>query len=244
MLPPRDEVLLFCRPTDEQCTMYKEMTSAQRGQGLRMEATADALTTLTNLRKLCAHPRWNSASNASKSEGRMDDNYVARSGKLMVLNSLLQSIRAHAPDDKIVIVSNFTSALSLIQDAILRPQGLSYQRLDGSTELFQRHGIVETFNKTSASRNFAFLLSSKAGGCGLNLIGGQSACWAIQELQLNSQCQCQSSCACFVSLSPPALECHSQSSRDVRPRLVRTENSWFIPRFTLKLSYSSPILHP
>jgi DNA repair and recombination protein RAD54 and RAD54-like protein len=175
MLPPREEVLLFCRPTAEQCTVYQEMTSAQRGQPLRMEATADALTTLTNLRKLCAHPRWNSAPNASKSEGTMDENYVARSGKLMILNLLLQSIRAHAPDDKIVIVSNFTSALSLIQDSILRPQGLSYQRLDGSTELSQRHGIVDTFNKTSACRNFAFLLSSKAGGCGLNLIGGQSA---------------------------------------------------------------------
>ena len=162
-LPPRQEGLLFCRPTKLQCDKYRELTK----KGLRtLDATAEALTTLINIRKLCAHPDLNETPNYERAA-----DYVARSGKLCVLQSLLLSIHRQAPDDKVVIVSNFTQALSLIEDLVLRPNNLTYQRLDGSIELSKRHGVVDTFNKTSAGRNFAFLLSSKAGGCGLNLIG-------------------------------------------------------------------------
>ena len=44
-------------------------------------------------------------------------------------------------------------------------------RLDGSVSISKRQQLVKQFNDPSANQ-FAFLLSSKAGGCGLNLIGG------------------------------------------------------------------------
>ncbi len=44
-------------------------------------------------------------------------------------------------------------------------------RLDGSTSISKRQKLVKAFNDP-AQRQFVFLLSSKAGGCGLNLIGG------------------------------------------------------------------------
>ena len=44
-------------------------------------------------------------------------------------------------------------------------------RLDGSVTISKRQALVKQFNDMSANQ-FAFLLSSKAGGCGLNLIGG------------------------------------------------------------------------
>ena len=162
-LPPREEVLLFCRPSEEQCNLYHQMTK----RGLK-SLEAEALQILTNIRKLCAHPNCD-ASAMPQNETPKD--FVERSGKLSVLQSLLLATREQTPDDKVVIVSNYTSALSLIEDYVLRPNELTYQRLDGSIELSKRHGVVDTFNKTSAARNFAFLLSSKAGGCGLNLIG-------------------------------------------------------------------------
>jgi len=90
---------------------------------------------------------------------------------LLNLDALLKAIRCTAPDDKVIIVSNFTSALSLIEALILEPRHLSYLRLDGLTKLQQRQALVDTFNQSSAERNFCFLLSSKAGGCGLNLVG-------------------------------------------------------------------------
>ena len=65
-----------------------------------------------------------------------------------------------------------TSALTLIETTLCRPRGWSTVRLDGSVEQRARRDAVDAFNRGSAERSFVFLLSSKAGGCGLNLIGG------------------------------------------------------------------------
>ena len=200
MLPPRAEVLLFCRPTSMQCQLYKQITN-QHGTSGSIGATSDALTALTNLRKICAHPALfvdTTLVGTNSSSGCTTTATVNLSGKLKLLDALLTTIRAKAPQDKVVVVSNYTSActwtfafvvviflplsqsyrllaVSIIEDRILKARGLTYIRLDGSTELSNRQGIVDLFNKTSAQRSFAFLLSSKAGGCGLNLIGGVSS---------------------------------------------------------------------
>ena len=167
MLPPRQEVMLFCRPSLLQCSLYHQLTSSQRKGINGRGATTDALKTLTSLRKLCLHP-----SLLNSEEDRTTKlASIAESGKLALLDHLLVKIQSSAPDDKVVIVSNFTSALGLIERSILKPRSLSYVRLDGSTELSNRQAVVDTFNQTSSERTFAFLLSSKAGGCGLNLIG-------------------------------------------------------------------------
>lgn len=153
MLPPRTEVLLFCQPTQQQCTLYRSIAKVEDG---------DALSALTSLRKVCLHPAL------------IDERYdggLGLSGKLVVLKELLCSIRKNAPNDKVVVVSNFTSALSLIETLLLQPSKLSYLRLDGSTDVQNRQTLVESFNRTSSDHSFCFLLSSKAGGIGLNLIG-------------------------------------------------------------------------
>ena len=70
-----------------------------------------------------------------------------------------------------MIVSNFTSTLTVIEDAILKPNKLNFLRLDGSISSADRQPLVDTFNRTNADMNFALTLSSKAGGVGLNIIG-------------------------------------------------------------------------
>lgn len=99
------------------------------------------------------------------------DNGVDHSGKMIVLSGLIDSIREHHPTDKVVIISNFTSALTVLESSILHKKNLPFVRLDGSVELSARQPMVDSFNNGSANHSFAFLLSSKAGGCGLNLIG-------------------------------------------------------------------------
>lgn len=90
------------------------------------------------------------------------------SGKLMVLDVMLASIKSNT-DDKIVLVSNYTQTLDLFEK-LCRKRGYGYFRLDGSMTVKKRGKIVDEFNQSDASR-FIFMLSSKAGGCGLNLIG-------------------------------------------------------------------------
>ena len=166
LLPPRTEVLLFCRPTDRQCEMYQSIAhraSKSIGSIGGIDDCNNPLMLLTELRKLCTHPAL-----LDNTDEAAD---ASLSGKLGVLSNLLDSIRRNNPTDKVVIVSNFTSALTVIETSILRKKGLSFLRLDGSTDNKSRGALVDTFNNCSVEHSFAFLLSSKAGGCGLNLIG-------------------------------------------------------------------------
>lgn len=89
-------------------------------------------------------------------------------GKLMLLDIMLASIKTNC-DDKIVLVSNYTQTLDLFE-RLCRKRGYIYVRLDGSMSIKKRSKVVNDFNK-SDSPHFIFMLSSKAGGCGLNLIG-------------------------------------------------------------------------
>jgi hypothetical protein len=173
ILPPRTEALLFCQPSTRQKNLYLELAAGNRS--LSTFGT-DALTTLTALRKICSHPflHQQQDSDEEPQDLKMTEDPArarAMSGKLVVLDALLASIRNTAPEDKVVIVSNFTSALSLIESLVLQPRRHSFLRLDGTVDLKNRQTLVDTFNRTSAENNFCFLLSSKAGGCGLNLVG-------------------------------------------------------------------------
>ena len=81
---------------------------------------------------------------------------------------MLASIRSSS-DDKVVLISNFTQTLDLFEK-LARKRGYTFVRLDGSSTIKKRGKLVDNFNDPK-SDVFLFLLSSKAGGCGLNLIG-------------------------------------------------------------------------
>ena len=164
MLPPRTEALLFCRPTKVQCKLYRSACSS-----INLSNISDALTTLITLRKICAHPVLDNNKDCREAKHGPHVSEVLLSGKMIVLHNLLQQIREGACSDKVVIVSNFTSVLSLVERLILQPCSYTYLRLDGTTK--DRQALVDTFNRTSVDRSFCFLLSSKAGGCGLNIVG-------------------------------------------------------------------------
>jgi DNA repair and recombination protein RAD54 and RAD54-like protein len=93
------------------------------------------------------------------------------SGKMFVLYRLIKEMRKPGNGgDKIVIISNYTQTLDLI-GRMCRENSWGFCRLDGSVTMKKRQKMVDDFNDPSSSL-IAFLLSSKAGGCGLNLIGG------------------------------------------------------------------------
>jgi DNA repair and recombination RAD54-like protein len=181
ILPPRMELLLFCRPSEKQCELYREISyraSKSIGSIGGREESENPLMLLTELRKLCTHPSLLNKEEESSLLGKD----VSLSGKLVVLENLLDSIREHHPNDKVVIISNFTTALSVIETCILREKKLPFVRLDGSVELSARQPMVDSFNSGSVNHSFAFLLSSKAGGCGLNLIGANRLIMVDGEL--------------------------------------------------------------
>ncbi len=66
-------------------------------------------------------------------------------------------------------MSNYTQTLDMFEK-LCRLRNYGYVRLDGSMSIKKRAKVVDQFNDPT-SAHFIFMLSSKAGGCGLNLIG-------------------------------------------------------------------------
>jgi SNF2 family DNA or RNA helicase len=100
------------------------------------------------------------------------------SGKVMVLEKMLETTRRNTKD-KVVIVSSFTKTLDLLEKIFVGKKW-PLVRLDGSTDMAHRNHAVEKFQRDPSV--FLFLLSTKAGGTGLNLFAANrlvlfDSCW-------------------------------------------------------------------
>jgi len=91
------------------------------------------------------------------------------SGKMLILHALMKQLFL-ARKERIVVISVFMTTLDLIE-TLCEQEGWPSCKLGGSTPAKKRKQFNDEFNNPN-SGYFAFLLSSKAGGCGLNLIGG------------------------------------------------------------------------
>ena len=96
---------------------------------------------------------------------------VASSGKLAVLDRLLAKLQSKG--HRVVLFSMFTSMLDILED-VIRLRGYRYCRLDGSTNRVQRNVNIASFNAKD-SPYFIFLMSTKAGGLGVNLQSADTA---------------------------------------------------------------------
>ncbi|XP_014551233.1 hypothetical protein COCVIDRAFT_113502 [Bipolaris victoriae FI3] len=179
-LPPKTEHIVFCRPTKGQAETYRAILDSPTFR-LALGSTDIALQLINVLKKVCNSP------SLLKSSKDNDDtpsemlqsiiplipskilNSSASSAKLRLLDSLVHSIYT-TTEEKIVIVSNYTTTLDMIE-RLLVSLSYTFLRLDGSTPASKRQALVEKFNKTPKTTSFAFLLSAKSGGVGLNLIG-------------------------------------------------------------------------
>jgi DNA repair and recombination protein RAD54B len=130
------------------------------------------------LKKLCNSPSLLIKDAAEAEEGTVKSLLTkvpasslmsAGSSKLQVLDEFLHLVHTKT-QEKVVVVSNYTATLDMI-GKLMTSLDYPFLRLDGSTPANQRQGLVDKFNRTSANNCFVFLLSAKAGGVGLNLIG-------------------------------------------------------------------------
>lgn len=171
-LPPKTDIVLFCKPTQTQICAFKDILQGNDVNIQSMNSNS-SLALITLLKKVCNSPSliYNDAySNAILKDTSLSKRYetALSSGKLKVLMTILERIKNITEGEKVVIVSNYTQTLDIIQN-LMSSAGMRICRLDGSTPSKQRDGIVTSFNRDPTL--FAFLLSAKSGGVGLNLIG-------------------------------------------------------------------------
>uniref|UniRef100_A0A4W3GQL3 SWI/SNF related BAF chromatin remodeling complex subunit ATPase 4a n=1 Tax=Callorhinchus milii TaxID=7868 RepID=A0A4W3GQL3_CALMI len=176
-LPEKVEYVIKCDMSALQRVLYRHMQAKgvlltdgsekdKKGKG----GTKTLMNTIMQLRKICNHPYMFQHIEESFSEhlgftgGIVADLYRA-SGKFELLDRILPKLRA--TNHKVLLFCQMTSLMTIMEDYFAY-RSFKYLRLDGTTKSEDRGMLLKTFNEPG-SHYFIFLLSTRAGGLGLNL---------------------------------------------------------------------------
>ena len=160
-LPDKTVSILNNEMQDEQLKIYTSyMANAKREVNEELKENGfeksqmKILALLMRLRQICCHPSL------------FISNYTGESSKL---NQCIEVIKdAVLSGHKILLFSSYSSMLEIIGEE-LKKENIKHFKLTGQTKVGDRLKLVEEFNNSSDIK--VFLISLKAGGTGLNLIG-------------------------------------------------------------------------
>lgn len=191
-LPPKEETILEVSLTPIQKQFYKaiyDRNTAFLFKGAKPSNAPSLMNVVMELRKCCNHPFLirgaedriieDAAESEKKVFSEKNKNYippidyakltgeqlVKSSGKFVLLSKLLPKL--FSGGHKVLIFSQMVRVLDLLQE-LLQLNHYRYERLDGSTSASARNAAVDRFRRESFKR-FVMLLSTRAGGLGLNL---------------------------------------------------------------------------
>lgn len=163
-LPPVSEIVYHCQLSDVQMELYKSYAASARDELVKLverdgfdKVQIHVLATLTRLKQICCHPAI-----FAKEKAEMGD-----SAKYDMLLELLQTLVES--NHKTVIFSQYTRMLQIMREDF-EQRGIPFSYLDGTTK--NRLEIVKEFNENQKIP--VFLVSLKAGGTGLNLVGADT----------------------------------------------------------------------
>ncbi|MBO6261855.1 MAG: SNF2 helicase associated domain-containing protein [Bacilli bacterium] len=156
-LPEKYEVIITTEMSQEQRKLYdafrlkaKEELKSKDGGSKIMEV----LSIITRLRQICVDP------------STFVDNFVGESGKITALKGIIKDKLEEG--HRFLIFSQFVSALNIVKDGIEK-MGIKYFMIAGDTSAKDRLKICNDFNTDEEYK--IVLISLKAGGTGLNLVG-------------------------------------------------------------------------
>jgi len=165
-LPPKKETKLFIGLTDLQQEWYTRILrkDAHELNSLGGPDKVRLLNILMQLRKVCNHPYL--FEGAEEGPPYFDGPHIwEASGKMMLLNKLLPKLKERG--SRVLIFSQMTRVLDILED-YMRYVRFEYCRIDGNTDGEKRDSQMDDFNAPDSSK-FCFLLSTRAGGLGINL---------------------------------------------------------------------------
>lgn len=163
-LPEKIERIIKVEMSAWQKHMYKHakngLVATQSTDGT--VGSRGVLNSLMQLRKICDHPFM---MRHSLNDVEYDDLLWRTSGKMELLDRILPKLKACG--HRVLMFSQFTTALDVLE-MYFRYRDFTFMRLDGSTKAEERGELLAKFNAPD-SPYFVFILSTRAGGLGLNL---------------------------------------------------------------------------
>ncbi|XP_048043129.1 probable global transcription activator SNF2L1 [Megalobrama amblycephala] len=165
-LPPKKEVKIYLGLSKMQREWYTRilmkdidiLNSAGKMDKMRL------LNILMQLRKCCNHPYLFDGAEPGPPY-TTDTHLVINSGKMVALDKLLPKVQEQG--SRVLIFSQMTRVLDILEDYCMW-RGFEYCRLDGNTPHEAREQAIDAFNAPNSSK-FIFMLSTRAGGLGINL---------------------------------------------------------------------------
>lgn len=172
-LPPKSEKIIRVELSDIQLEYYKNILTknyAALNQGAKGQKQS-LLNIMMELKKASNHPFMFPACEerlvpAGARKEEVLRALITSSGKMMLLDQLLSKLKRDG--HRVLIFSQMVRMLDLLGD-YMDYRGHNYQRLDGTIAAAPRRIAIDHFNAPD-SNDFCFLLSTRAGGLGINLM--------------------------------------------------------------------------
>lgn len=163
-LPDKVEIVFRCNMSIWQRVLYRQM---RKKLGIAGGAGNVAIRSFNNimmqLKKVCNHPFL--FYNEEELMSLPPDYLIRAAGKFELLNHVLRKLQSTG--HRVLIFSQMTAALNYLEYFLSRI-GMKHLRLDGMTKADDRQEMLELFNAPNSEYS-CFLLSTRAGGLGLNL---------------------------------------------------------------------------
>ncbi|MES1911358.1 MAG: hypothetical protein MHM6MM_003801, partial [Cercozoa sp. M6MM] len=186
-LPPKFETIVDVELTTTQKQYYRAVYERNREFLSRggLEKKPSLRNVDMQLRKVCNHPflvegaiehatsahalerrkQESKVPEAVTAESLYFDALVNGSGKMILLDKLLTKLKQEG--HRVLIFSGMKNMLNLLEDYLLWKE-LPFERIDGNTTAIERQQAIDRFSAENSDR-FVFLLTTRAGGVGINL---------------------------------------------------------------------------
>lgn len=200
--------------------VVQDSSASSTANSIREKVPAKSVVTIRmqnimmQLRKCCNHPYLLEYPLTESEDYRIDEDLVQTCGKMKLLDAMLAELKLR--EHKVLIFSQMTKMLDILQDFCwLRKY--KFCRLDGSTSIQERQEQMADFN--SNPEVFIFLLSTRAGGLGINLIGADTV--IIYDSDWNPQCDLQAQDRCHrIGQSKPVVIYRLVTTNTIDQRIV------------------------
>ncbi|XP_021364893.1 chromodomain-helicase-DNA-binding protein 5-like isoform X3 [Mizuhopecten yessoensis] len=169
-MPTKSEFIVRVELSPMQKKYYKYiLTRNFDALNLRGGSQVSLLNIMMDLKKCCNHPYLfpTAANEAPKiANGMFEGNALIKAcGKLDLLAKMMRNLNKNG--HRVLIFSQMTKMLDILED-FLEHEGYKYERIDGGITGALRQDAIDRFNAPNAPQ-FCFLLSTRAGGLGINL---------------------------------------------------------------------------
>ena len=167
-LLPKQELNVYVGMSSMQKKWYRQILEkdidAVNGTNSNKESKTRLLNIVMQLRKCCNHPYLFDGAEPGPPY-TTDEHLIYNSAKLKVLDKLLKKLKEQG--SRVLIFSQMSRLLDILEDYCFFRE-YKYCRIDGSTDHEDRIRAIDDYNAPD-SEKFIFLLTTRAGGLGINL---------------------------------------------------------------------------